>query len=111
MTSVSERREIVCLANSKKHGDYCFAGIDVKTRQWVRPTGRGEHGAVRRDEQRLEDRKLAAPLDVVRIPLGRPAEAPGQPENRRLVPGKWTRAGRLSAAEARKLLDSLTTTA
>lgn len=33
------KKRIVCLANSRKPGGYCVAGIDLDTSEWVRPIG------------------------------------------------------------------------
>ena len=36
------KRDIVILALSAKNYDYCVAGIDVRTNEWVRPYSRNK---------------------------------------------------------------------
>jgi hypothetical protein len=105
----SNRRDLICLANSIKLGNRCFAGIDVETDEWVRPIGSGDHGAVTYSDQRLEDGALAKLLDIVSVPLGEPRPIPGQPENWRVGRGPWRRVGSINQGEARQLLDRLAT--
>jgi hypothetical protein len=106
---VVPRKTIVCLANSRKLGDRCVAGIDVDSGEWIRPVGSGSHGAVTRDEQELDDGSLPSVLDLISVPLGRAAPQEGQPENWHLGPGRWKKVGELDEGEARKLLEQLAT--
>jgi hypothetical protein len=102
-----ERKEIVCLANSRKLNAYCVAGIDMTSGEWIRPTGSGDHGAVTRAEQTLEDGSRPQLLDVIEIPLARPVPEPGQPENWELASGVWKARDRLDQREARELLERI----
>jgi putative nucleic acid modification protein with dual OB domain len=102
-----QRRELVCLANSIKLGEFCFAGVDVATSEWIRLIGSGQHGAVTRVEQKLEDGRIASLLDIVSVPLAYPEPVPGQPENWILGDGAWEYAGKLAGDEAADLLASL----
>lgn len=101
------RRTLVCLANSIKLGDLCFAGVDLGTGEWIRPIGSGLRGAVTRREQQFADGNIADFLDVVSIPLDRHRPVPGQPENWHLARGGWEFEGRLSTEQASELLESL----
>ena len=98
---------IVCLANSKKLGAYCVAGVDPATREWIRPLGSGSHGAVTKQEQELDDGTRPGLLDLIEIPLGRAVPQHGQPENWELARGPWRRTGRLNDEDARALLEAL----
>ena len=77
---------ILCLANSKKLGGRCLAGMtwpDLGT--WIRPVEpTGEHGAVPHYRAKVdtpEGRRFIRPLDVISVDLREPVPAPAQPEN------------------------------
>ncbi len=77
---------ILCLANSKKLGGRCLAGMtwpDLGT--WIRPIEpTGEHGAVPHYRAKVdtpEGRRFIRPLDVISVELREPVPAPAQPEN------------------------------
>ncbi len=86
--------QIICLANSQKHGDRCIAGIEVSTGKWIRPVSNLDDGRVPRNVCLVngEEPKL---LDILEIPL---AEAsPGyECENRLILPGQWKNMGKAS---------------
>lgn len=103
------RKTIVCLANSKKLGAFCVAGTDVEDDAWIRPIGSGHHGAITTDEQTFADGTRPQLLDLVELPLGRPAPQPGQPENWTLAAGRWRKRGTATTEEARQLLEELAT--
>jgi hypothetical protein len=78
--------EILCLANSKKLGGRCLAGLswpDLQT--WIRPVERArEHGEVPSDRAQVnspEGRRRIRPLDVINVDLIEPDPTPAQPEN------------------------------
>lgn len=91
--------EIICLANSFKGRSRCIAGIDLETTEWVRPYSTGHEGAIGR--QRFINGTEPELLDILDIPLGPNAEDLGcQPENRRLLSGKWKKIGEITEDEA-----------
>ena len=97
--------KIICLANSWKHGDLCFAGILDKEREtWVRPLGMGTDGAIPERVQALDRGGIPKLLDVIDVPIGDPLPSPGQPENRQLLGGQWQIVRRLKPAETLLLL-------
>ncbi len=100
---------IVCLANSKKLGSRCVAGVDVDDGEWIRPIGSGDHGAVIRSERTYADDAEPQLLDLIRLSLARPTPQPGQPENWKLAPGRWRKVGQLDDDEAWELLENLAT--
>ncbi len=78
--------EILCLANSYKHGGRCLAGLtwpDLKT--WIRPvdpgTTTGEVPKRRASVATGRCRRSIKPLDVIRVELTDPVPEPAQPEN------------------------------
>ena len=101
------RKTIVCLANSRKLGDRCIAGVESDSRKWIRPIGSGSHGAVTTAEQKLDDGTLPDILDLISLPLGGATPQEGQPENWALKPGPWRKVGELNDDDARDLLEQL----
>lgn len=84
------RKTIICLANSKKYGERCIAGIEVRRKpnggwqivkergrpKWLRPVSNGEHGEV--EEVLVKDIQL---LDVVEFEILRLCPRGYQSEN------------------------------
>jgi hypothetical protein len=98
--------ELVCLANSRKQGGRCVAGLDLESGAWIRPVGPGEHGELDLSDCQLDSGDLPALLDVIRVPLLEPVPEPHQPENWLVGPGRWTLAGRMTVEDARTTLES-----
>lgn len=94
--------KIICLANSRKHGGSCVAGIDLQTEQWVRPVYAVSSMGLSFETRAINGREPAL-LEVLEIPFEPSAPNPHgfQPENRLLGDGPWRRVGRV---EARALL-------
>lgn len=86
---MSPRLEILCLANSRKVGGRCVAGLAADRSGWVRPLGTTESGALSPLERRLDDRSDPALLDVISVPVGKRVPEPHQPENRAYARGGW----------------------
>ena len=61
------RKRLLCLANSRKWQGRCIAGIDVSTRQWIRPVSDRPTGELSEAERILPGGAEAAPLDVVEV--------------------------------------------
>jgi len=61
---------IICLANSRRPGGRCVAGIDTETGQWVRPVLKG-NGAIP-DRMTLFGNHQLAPLDIIECDLSAP---------------------------------------
>ena len=107
--------EILCLANSKKHGGRCLAGLswpDLQT--WIRPVERArEHGEIPSNRAQVdspEGRRWIRPLDVINVDLIEPAPTPAQPENWILGSSPITLVRTLDIAEAASLLSSVADT-
>ncbi len=92
---------IIVLANSLKHGDSCLAGIDIRTRKWVRPVTNLNDGRVRKSDIRTG---TCSPqlLDILDIPLDTTGPDFGfESENRTILPGPWYLRGQ---AEVKDIL-------
>ena len=92
--------QIICFANSYKHkNSRCIAGIDLETKEWVRPIGKGTEGAI--GTERLINGEEPQLLDILEIPIGSIANDFGcQPENKILLDGEWRKIGRISTNDA-----------
>ena len=87
------RQNIIILANSRKMGNRCIAGIDSDTGTWIRPVyGTGENGvppSVRQINGQEPDL-----LDIISIPLSKKGpHREIQPENRKILRGPWKKEG------------------
>ena len=97
--------QIICFANSYKRGGRCIAGIDLKSKEWVRPIGRGTEGAI--GGERLINGMEPKLLDIVEIPLGLGADDLGcQPENKTLQEGPWRRIGEITQEDALEYVEN-----
>lgn len=77
------QRDIVILAASEKNGDYCVAGIDVDTGEWLRPYSHNKatKGAVPLEHITYADGSHVKLFDVVRIDFADNCHNAMQPEN------------------------------
>lgn len=97
---------IICLANSRKHGGRCIAGIETSTSAWVRPVSDLDDGRLERKE-RLIDGKEPALGDVLELPLaGDGPDFDFESENRSILNGPWRHAGTASVDEISSLRSS-----
>jgi len=98
--------KIVCLANSRKHGARCIAGVNPDTGEWVRPVSGLDDGRLTRDLRLIDGREpellevLLAPLDGVGPDYG------FESENRRLLNGQWRSGGRLAPEHVLRFCDA-----
>lgn len=91
--------QLLCLANSRKHGNRCVAGIDLDAGRLVRPVSDLADGAIP-EARRLVGDDEPRPLDVLDVPLQTAVRDFGfQPENRLLAWGRWKRLRRAQPAE------------
>jgi hypothetical protein len=79
--------DIICLANSRKHGGRCVAGLRVDGGGWLRPVG--PDGILWPADYTLTDGTEAGVLDIIRIGIESPRPAPHQPENCLIDRTRW----------------------
>ena len=85
--------EMLCLANSRKPGGRCVAGLSSDG-TWIRPVSTPESGALSHGQVMLgEEGRQVEPLDAVAVPVERPVPLPHQPENWLIVDHPWRRLG------------------
>ncbi len=96
-------KSIVCLANSRKYGGFCFAGKVLRrgmadggppeTGPWVRPVGASDTGELAFKQMALADGRMPRLLDIIQVALGPGAPRDYQSENHPLQPVPWRRTG------------------
>jgi len=77
---LSSTIRMICLANSRKIGGRCVAGIDVNTGEWVRPV-RDNGGALTFRDIKYKDGSIPGVLDIVDVPVLERQPLYYQPEN------------------------------
>lgn len=90
-------KDILILAKSGKHGDFCIAGKEIGTGNWIRPVSDNNetNGAITEDQARLTyDGATCAPwkcktLRKVRINFSQHASNDYQPENYQIDNTQW----------------------
>jgi len=96
--------DLICLANSRKLGGHCVAGLRLDGSGWVRPTGLLPDGILLAPNYTLADGSEAATLDVIRVGLGAHRLAPHQPENWLIDGSHWKLLARPAGANLAHLL-------
>lgn len=91
--------EIIVLANSKKWGGRCVAGVSTQEGRWVRPVSGGPHGALHSRQYRVDGHDLRL-LDVVGFEHDGPIGDPSQPENIEVGDSRWWLTGTIDPVEA-----------
>lgn len=95
MTAVT----LVCLANSRRSGGRCVAGITIPDHRWVRPVNLGG-AALSLLDTICQDGSVPQVLDVISMSLARPEPLYHQPENWIIAPGhQWRKVGRYPVAK------------
>jgi hypothetical protein len=95
--------ELIVLANSRKYGGRCVAGISRTTGEWIRPISWRNHGELDSTHTKVDGRQVEE-LDVVKIFHDGSCGNPAQPENVMLVDRDWELVETLGPAEARTML-------
>ena len=102
-------KEIVLLTKSKKLGNYCIAGVDTKTGEWVRiiSDDASIQHAIPSEFTRYEDDSVSEVMDIVRIRCKSFSPENHQPENYVMdnkIP--WKKKGTVSVRELLKIHDA-----
>jgi hypothetical protein len=102
---MSSVKRIICLANSKKLGERCIAGIALDTGRWIRPVCDSLHpedGRVPTSVCRVDGREPEL-LDILEIPLADTGNNFGfESENVSVLQGTWHLVGRFLPYELGK---------
>jgi hypothetical protein len=103
-------KTLVCLANSKKHGGTCFAGIELNGSRpggWIRPISSRSGHEVNLVEQILPDGSTPSVLDVVKVGVLRAVPTGFQSENWLLDSSfHWTLEGSWTFADVATLVET-----
>ena len=97
--------EVICLANSWKHGGRCVAGLRIDGGGWVRPVSREPDGVLQLWHYTLVSGGEAALGDVLQMRLTQPHPDPHHPENWLMDYGLWTLVARPLPSSAREVLE------
>jgi hypothetical protein len=95
-------KEIIILAKSAKHGEYCIAGVDIKTGEWIRPVSNNmaKEGSVPLIDITYVDGNQVQIFDIVKIKLLKHKPTISQPENYLYDSTKyWEKTGRSNLEE------------
>ncbi len=96
--------DVICLANSWKHGGRCVAGLRTDGGGWVRPVSVEPEGVLQAWHYTLTTGGEAALLDVLRMRLTQPRPDPHHPENWLMDYGLWSLTARPLPPAAREIL-------
>ena len=94
---MSSVKRIICLANSKKEGERCIAGIDIDTGKWIRPVCDNRYPSDGRvpEDIRLVDGREPELLDILEMSLADTGNDFGfECENLSIIPNKWKCLGK-----------------
>jgi hypothetical protein len=92
------RIEMVCLANSRKLGERCVAGVRTDGGGWVRPVATPSGGALPLDRTTTDRGHPVGLLEVVEIDVEGPVPLLRQPENWLVRAERWRYVGDIEAA-------------
>ena len=98
--------EVICLANSKKLGGWCIAGLRTDGGGWVRPVADTGHGQLYPGHMKLPDGSQPKTLDLLRIPLKEPRPLRSQPENWLVSTEPWSLLARPAPEAMLRELDT-----
>lgn len=101
-------KTMVCLANSTKTGGFCVAGKEAVKggfAGWLRPVSARATAEISSAESQCTDGSWPHLLDVLEIPILRPAPHGHQTENQLIDQGRWKKVGKLDWADLKSLVD------
>jgi hypothetical protein len=91
--------EILCLANSRKMGGRCVAGLTANG-DWIRSVSNDADGTLYRQHYLMGNGAEASILDVVQLRTTHPRPVPHQHENWEISGETWSHRGRLAPDRA-----------
>jgi hypothetical protein len=94
--------------NTKRHGSYAVAGIDVASGLWVRLIGSGVYGGVTDADQTLEDGSQPSLFDVLEVPLKDVVREHGHKDAWRIDATAWRRSGQIEGSRRRAFVERFT---
>jgi hypothetical protein len=98
---------ILCLANSRKNGRRCIAGV-TDDNAWIRPVSDLDGGGLEARSIKLDNGREPAPLDIIEVPVVRSCAERHQSENWLVASGvAWRFVGALDPAAAKERLNAL----
>lgn len=95
-------KDIILASRSKKHNNYCIAGIDCETKEWIRIVSEDEsiHEAIRPEDIAYACGTIPKILDKIKIKCTYSKPSFHQPENYVLDPSfRWVKLGRATLNE------------
>ncbi len=98
--------DIICLANSRKHGGRCVAGLRLDGAGWLRPVGTLPDGTLYPPNYTLGDGTEAALLDLIQVGVRAHRPAPHQSENWIIDGTTWTLLSRPMGANLVQVLQN-----
>lgn len=90
------KQDVVILTRSSKYRNFCVAGVDINTGEWVRLVSDNSviHGALNKDDITYENGVSCKELDVVTVPINGTASEGHQSENKLINTKKrWEKLG------------------
>ena len=101
-------KRIICLANSRKPGGRCIAGKDWDDRaSWIRPVSDTEKRSLSESDRHYEGGSEPILLDIISIPMLKPAPLPHQRENHLINSSfYWSKVGKASWTDIALFLES-----
>src|SRR5438445_12325138 len=96
--------DILCLANSRKHGGRCIAGLRADGTGWIRLVSREPNGVLFDRDFALRGGSVPRLLDLLRIRCSDPHPGPHHPEDWYITVSRWELLARPAPVSAVELL-------
>ncbi|MBN1299548.1 MAG: DUF4338 domain-containing protein [Actinobacteria bacterium] len=61
------KKEIICLANSRKISGRCIAGKDLESFSWIRPISERDTHEISEEDRRYQNGEMPQLLDIIKI--------------------------------------------
>ncbi len=98
--------EIICLANSIKHGGRCIAGLKTDSTGWLRPISAKRDGTLYEEHYTLADGEEPQLFDVIKLECTQPYLSCHQPENWIINDRRpWQRSGTPDLTLLRRIIN------